>query len=544
MVGKIGPIEDFVTPSILWRFDIYREIICHLQGDVSSLYSCVFVNRLWCDNATRMLWRHPFRVTKDLPKEKRAALIETYLCCLSNEDKACLAASEVYVPLPTRQPAFNYPEYLRHLSIESLYTCVSMWVQCTMKRNRNKVTIQISCLLRNLFMSQSPILDALSLDMNPDIWKDHLSFLQNGADTWLSRLRELRLFAPLPNWSIFTYLTRNTTRLRKLDIYLINYPSIPADAHSIAMFIQVQQSLEHFILVNNAHLIPNSSIAQPFHNLLLGMSGAQPSSTSTESRCLPIFLSALASRQDTLSHAEFSGISFEGNASLNALSICFQNLESLEINSCVFPINARSWVPTDLPGLRKLSFSPSSDCNYDVFLRLIRGAKEKLREVYIGNVVSPSPIYKSVIDTIILHCPNITTFAAPWSTDDMSQLLNLLHRCVKLQSLTLFNAEQWNTGSDNNDTDKNDVSSFLPKLGISLPNTLRHLDIELPWWFTAGALESFLKNSKAPLETLKFRNSPWISDDHKYLVKIAFYLNDTLKDKNVVQGAYLKNNYF
>ena len=40
--------------------EINNEIIQYFQNDFSTLYSCIFVNRLWCRLAIPLLWENPF----------------------------------------------------------------------------------------------------------------------------------------------------------------------------------------------------------------------------------------------------------------------------------------------------------------------------------------------------------------------------------------------------------------------------------------------------------------------------------------------------
>ncbi|KAG9300626.1 hypothetical protein G9A89_005226 [Geosiphon pyriformis] len=563
--------------------DCVGEIVGHLHEDNSSLHSCILVNRLWCENGMRFLWRQPFRLAKLLPINRQISLIDTYLSCLSADEKTDLFESErVYVPsLTNSSPAFNYPELLRHLSIENLYLCVSKWVDKNKCEGvRSSHSVKVLCQeLRSLFMRRSPILDSLSLDMVPDDrWPGFPSFLYySEAETWLYRLREFAIIAPLIKWGVFDDLARHTIQLRKLTIYLVSYPRQPTEARSLAGFIQAQKGLEHFKLVNHTHLSQNNSrVSPPIHlSVPVRLQARQNApivatpptiiisqavqanhsnqvsgpvsiiipqlpttfTASSETRCLPIILSALLSQYATLTQAEFVGLKFNDSASLSVLSNCCKLLESIELSRCHFPrdlsVNS-SWLPQELPALRKIYFSPVDPVIDDVYWRLVRKTNINLKELCIrSSTTLCQDTFSMLVVSISRHCPNLFSLALPVHKNGLSRLCELFHSFSQLERLTLFINGQCDTLIEDEDNKaEDDVSGFLPKLGLVLPLTLRYLDVELPWWFTAGSLESFLINSKAPLETLKFRNSPCISDQHQ--VVIMFYLNDTLVDKDIV----------
>ncbi|CAH1760363.1 11554_t:CDS:2 [Entrophospora sp. SA101] len=502
--NKVAKVKVMELPA-----DCLGEIVCHFQGDVTTLYSCILVNRLWCENAVRLLWRDPFRKINEsiTTSNDKVALIETYVRCLDLEDKRklCLKNNYLFDILLKKQghdvqqkqqppPTFNYIEFLRHLSID-----------------------------------------------------------------------ELIIFAPMPNWSIFSNLSKYVKKLQRLEIYLLSYPSTPYEAKSIANFIQIQEELVHFKLIYRDRLLASSPILKKFNSFLSprinDLDGSNTNNNlfnmllrnsliTDESRCLPIFLDSLNTKLKTLNHLEFSGISFKGDLTLNLLSNCFKSVESLELNK--------------LPLLHKFDFSPTANENFENFLSLIARTKN-LKEICIYNITDLSSfLYGSIIENIISYCPNINKLSLPLRREDLPNLLKLLKNCRKLKALIIFDADKfskkqpWSSddlgddnGNDdndsnesnksvckgyNNDNEKNDVSGFLPQFGSLLPDTLKHLEIESPWWFTAGSLESFLINSKAPLEILKFKNSHWIINNQKYLLIVEFYLNDTLKDKNIGPG--------
>src|SRR6266542_3956598 len=92
--------------------DIFKYI-----NDQSTLYSCLFVNRAWCRKIVPILWARP----KPLVYKERSSksIIETYVSCFDNEEKAILYSEEVLSHteiLELKSPLFEYAAFLKELN--------------------------------------------------------------------------------------------------------------------------------------------------------------------------------------------------------------------------------------------------------------------------------------------------------------------------------------------------------------------------------------------------------------------------------------------
>src|ERR1051326_8885578 len=85
--------------------DCLYEIFTLLKDDKKSLHSCVLVNRLWCETAMPYLWSQPFQQSTPPP----ASLINNFIACLSDDEKAELVQAGIKIPAVfKRPPTFNY----------------------------------------------------------------------------------------------------------------------------------------------------------------------------------------------------------------------------------------------------------------------------------------------------------------------------------------------------------------------------------------------------------------------------------------------------
>ena len=76
--------------------DILFLIFEELQDDSKSLFSCLMVNRLWCETVIPILWKNPWQYTiKYCDKSSLYYVITSYL---SNDIKEFLTRQEIHLP--------------------------------------------------------------------------------------------------------------------------------------------------------------------------------------------------------------------------------------------------------------------------------------------------------------------------------------------------------------------------------------------------------------------------------------------------------------
>src|SRR6266498_1633935 len=99
--------------------DILLLILEELQDDNKSLYSCLLVNRAWCETAVSILWKIPGRT--HLTGKAESKLFNVILLHLSEESKDNLRNQGIDFFTETYQPPlFNYIGFWRHLNLQLL----------------------------------------------------------------------------------------------------------------------------------------------------------------------------------------------------------------------------------------------------------------------------------------------------------------------------------------------------------------------------------------------------------------------------------------
>src|SRR6266536_2787923 len=94
--------------------DCLNEIIEYLEDDKFTLYSCILVNRFWCEVSVRIFWRNV--------QNYNISNFSTLVACLPNESKEILYENGIIISTPTsKSPTFNYASFCKVISIDYVH---------------------------------------------------------------------------------------------------------------------------------------------------------------------------------------------------------------------------------------------------------------------------------------------------------------------------------------------------------------------------------------------------------------------------------------
>jgi hypothetical protein len=101
--------------------DCLNDIFQYLEKNKPTLYSCLLVNRLWCEISVGILWRNIWNFKsyrQQYSLKVASSILSTLIACLAEESKELLHKNEIFIPTPTlKQPLFNYAAFCKVLSI-------------------------------------------------------------------------------------------------------------------------------------------------------------------------------------------------------------------------------------------------------------------------------------------------------------------------------------------------------------------------------------------------------------------------------------------
>ena len=205
--------------------DCLNEIFEYLEKDKVSLYSCLLVNRLWCEVSVRILWKSNFN------DNYRA--YNTLISCLPEESKEILSKNGIIISTQTlKPPMFNYAAFGKILSINQVYNQVDRYLSQNL--NIFNIIIVTQELLK-LFVKQMPSLKKLSYDW----YIPNLIFTSYPeAKFCLKNLSELECSSDI-NSRFFYHLSQICHNIQSFDIKCRKVIS-----NGLTDLISVQQNLK------------------------------------------------------------------------------------------------------------------------------------------------------------------------------------------------------------------------------------------------------------------------------------------------------------
>ena len=99
--------------------DILYLIIEELQDDNKTLFSCILVNKTWCEISIQILWRNPW---KYLNNKKASLLLNVIISHFSDESRKKLGLYRehgLYV-ISYQKLSFDYISFCKHLNLNEI----------------------------------------------------------------------------------------------------------------------------------------------------------------------------------------------------------------------------------------------------------------------------------------------------------------------------------------------------------------------------------------------------------------------------------------
>ena len=221
-------------------YDCFYNIIEFLEEDINTLHTFLFVNRLWCEVAVRILWRN---ILNDARASRK--IINTLFTCLPDESKELLNKNGISISTPTsKSPLFNYASFCRSLSINRIVKMTKYFLKSSELQSPFYESLLRTEILKML-MKQIPFLNKLTyrrgswLSCPKDVAITHFP----GARDCLMGLSELSCSSTV-NSEIFLQLSKICHNVKSLSISFIE--STPSDG--CKKFISSQNNLKYLSL--------------------------------------------------------------------------------------------------------------------------------------------------------------------------------------------------------------------------------------------------------------------------------------------------------
>jgi hypothetical protein len=99
-----------------------------MGNDVTTIYSCIFVNRVWASISIPFLWQRPFLEVLNPNEGKK--IIDIYLRFFTSAQNMRLQQRVGFdIVRPSSDTVFQYPSYLREVNIKIVEKAIESWLE-------------------------------------------------------------------------------------------------------------------------------------------------------------------------------------------------------------------------------------------------------------------------------------------------------------------------------------------------------------------------------------------------------------------------------
>ncbi|PKK61463.1 hypothetical protein RhiirC2_791770 [Rhizophagus irregularis] len=385
--------------------DCLNEILEWLEDDKMTLYSCLLVNRFWCEISVRILWKNYF----GLNNKQRLKVFNTLISCLPKDSKELIKYKNENIILTQTLPLFNYPSFCKILSIGEIIIMTKLFLESERLIHSESLRDLIGREILKMFMKQIPSLKKLiyySIDGEIRISKSITLTQFLGAKESLMDLTELRCSSDITS-EFFNQLSQICHNIQTLIIE-IEYSHI---SNGLKDLISSQNNLKYL------------SLTDP---LLKDMDWSG-------------IISSLTKHSITLTKLH---IQVNGNKELSFINK-FKNLQELFIlfesygssNSSNKHFKDLQYTKFDQLQILKLD----GGCpKFEILVKFLENNGKNLKEFHVNG-------YGSLNLIIAKYCPNLLSLYTLFPKNEMETLKFIFNNCQKLESIKILCGEGYLT---------------------------------------------------------------------------------------------------
>ncbi|RIA94754.1 hypothetical protein C1645_734539 [Glomus cerebriforme] len=109
-------------------FETIEEILSYIdEDDITTFRSLSLINKTWCYLSIPHLWKKPFNIKKNPPKDLYK-IITIILSYLDEQEKSLLKINKKKIGILSTKLSYNYPSYIRHLDFHKIFLLITEWI--------------------------------------------------------------------------------------------------------------------------------------------------------------------------------------------------------------------------------------------------------------------------------------------------------------------------------------------------------------------------------------------------------------------------------
>ncbi|KAF0412387.1 hypothetical protein F8M41_007932 [Gigaspora margarita] len=469
--------------------DCVTIILEYLRYEPGCLFSCLLINRSWCQVTVPILWSDPFSI---FGEKFGRNIIRSYLICLNNEKRLDLIENGINIPL-SEKPLFGYHKYLRILDYELLSHLVRSWMIGNDRFKYFDIT---------LYEEGSVSKHQFCLSMLCKLFMENCSIK-------LFRLSKSWRHLDIPDVSMFSSGNPGLTKTRELEICFTEDESkMPNTTKLLNLLPSLCTELNSLSI--NFPTVTDLRDMREFYELFKAQRNLKKLKLSWSRQVFNNFLKVVNSRiNNTLTSLQLQRLKLD-NLSLDALEFC-SSLKTFKImNLCQdLTLTPQCLSSSSIYFFKNFYFWSNCNMSAQATAAIIKKAGRSLQRLHLDFITSET------VDAILHHCPNLSSLKIDNKSDnDNNNLIKLLSGMngMKLKKLDLvFN------------------SVIPPRLGQILPPSLDSLTLLNVNPIFYKSLEEFLNGIQAQLSSLT------ISFLGKCLPEILKVIRDYVKSNNTLR---------
>ncbi|RIA82595.1 hypothetical protein C1645_880975 [Glomus cerebriforme] len=484
--------------------DILFLLFEELQDDSKSLFSCLLVNKLWCETVIPILWRNPWCYNINYKNKSYLFGIIAYYLPVSNKE-FLIRQGINFPPILYQYPLFNYLSFCRSININIIDSIIPIGSSL----DYSQFLLQQE--FYNILITTCPELKYL--DMRSI---NHQIFYFPEAKARLETIYELNCNTSVgPTY--FYGLARICQNIQKLII--IN--NTTKANHGIAKLIEVQENLKNFEWKDDFEDEYYNFIKDPYKKALL----------------------ALEKKTDNLNHLKifFQYVEkFEHTlyTLLQEILPKFYKLKTLIINDIIFSIENQLNM-NYMMVYHDIEILYIDNITINVASSIIENSRGHLKELLLFKYEDYYDCYYdgfennfdkdslNFIHKICEHCPSIECLSLLFSPskEHFTEFEKLLKVCQRLKSLLLIMVDNGKRRTFEKILE--DGEELLKTLIRSAPTNLREIRFFNDFKFSLQALEEFFKKWKGR-PAISILTTDHIYRGEDYMKLINEYKNDGL----------------
>ncbi|CAG8432937.1 6083_t:CDS:10 [Diversispora eburnea] len=543
-------MTPFLPPKCLCK--IFQNLT-----DQETLYSCLFVNRLWCAISVEFLWSKPFHFihtcrkslpsislssgstfrnnnnNKSISSATTSSITSTSITstssCLSSDEKTLLMESGIELSDDLLQsPLFDYAEFIKGegtVEVVEVGGVGGYKISPKLKKKSSIKKFRLSNVVKFITKTINNHRRGYGSNHDHQARRNSESSYYSVASSFDTTCTSS---SSTPSKRLITeflcqLIMRKCPALRQLSIDRIDlnrseiYSSKDELFRCSTLRAQLSDRFQNRLIPEQYLLLPiypGATRALESLNELIVTTQLEDESKS---------LAILINSQKALKQFDLYCCEIGSSIIMNSLKSQTQSLKSITFNDIKF----WKWDSSSLDflgdclKLEKLIFNSCHGLTEELLNSMIDVKYQGLNTIIMENSITPVNILGSVIinsmdkiRTINLghstYCSQLRNFSSYIDSEDLNQLFNLFTSCKNLETVTIYGPI----------SSEIETTNLLLRLSQQeLPN-LRSLSIQAAWKFTSLALDQFLINSKPSLKYLEFRNSRCFNDKHlKVIIK-------------------------